>query len=280
MWPSNESLIFGVTLKKQINHYVPHLIPLLFMICVLSGQLLGQQTVQRDQQALMILKQALKAAGGVDLLNSIQDFTGNGTITYFWDDQVNGNVTVRGRGTAQFRIDATLPGGERTVTVNKGVGSVTETDGTVRSIPHPSALKLGSMTFPYMPLLLATQDVSMSITYVGLVDHGGQQAQDIRIQKIYSATEDPQGDRSRLTSRDVFLDPNTSLVIGISDVIDPASGDSQGVRHEVLFSDYRTVNGMAIPFSITETVREQALFTMQLTQISFNSGLTDADFAR
>ena len=47
-----------------------------------------------------MLTQALNAAGGTSAVSMIQDFTGTGTITYFWAGQeVSGPVTVRGLGT-------------------------------------------------------------------------------------------------------------------------------------------------------------------------------------
>ena len=48
--------------------------------------------------------------------------------------------------------------------------------------------------------------------------------------------------------------------------------------HQFEFSNYQTVNGVAVPFSISETARGQALFTIQLNQVTFNSDLADSDF--
>jgi hypothetical protein len=46
----------------------------------------------------------------------------------------------------------------------------------------------------------------------------------------------------------------------------------------MLFSDYRAINGILVPFSITERVAGQTTWTIQLSQIAFNTGLGDTDF--
>ena len=239
----------------------------------------SQQTPQRDTQALTILNQAVAAGGGAALLGPIQDFTGTGTIAYYWSSQVTGSATVKGRGQGQFRIDATLSAGVRTVIANNGAGSITETDGSVELIPYQGAVNLGSMTFPYPLLLNAIQDTSKTIVYVGLTSHLGSQLYDIRIQNTYSAATDPSGLQARQSARDFYIDPNTLLVSSIADVINPAA-DGSGIPHEVVFANYQTVNGVVAPLWITESVRDQSLMTLQLTQINFNTGLTNADFTQ
>jgi len=44
------------------------------------------------------------------------------------------------------------------------------------------------------------------------------------------------------------------------------------------FSDYRVVDGVIAPFSIVEFIAGQRTTTIQLRQIVFDTGLTQADF--
>jgi outer membrane lipoprotein-sorting protein len=48
--------------------------------------------------------------------------------------------------------------------------------------------------------------------------------------------------------------------------------------HEVQFSDYRLVNGVLAPFSITEKNSHQRTSTVQIDHMTFNQGLQDSDF--
>jgi hypothetical protein len=235
--------------------------------------------IQRDQQALAILNQTINAAGGSASLGAIQDFSGIGTITYYWDPQVSGSANVRGRGQGQFRIDATLQDGIRTLIVNNGTGSITGTDGSLTLIPHEAATNLGSMTFPYSALLAVLRDTSINITYVGLVDHQGSQLHDIRIQKIYPSRVDPTGSQSALTARDYFIDPHTLLVASVLNIVGQGA-DGNSISREVVFANYQTVSGLTIPFQIAEKIHDQLMVTLQLAQINFNAGLTESDFAK
>ena len=233
----------------------------------------------RDTQALEILNQTISAAGGAASLSAVQDFSASGTITYYWDSPVSGNATVQGRGPGQFRIDATLQDGIRTVIANNGTGSVTGTDGSVTVIPYAAAINLGSMTFPYSSLVAAVQTSSFKITYVGLVDHQGSQLHDVRVQKTYPSNDDPTGSQSALSVRDYLIDPNSFLIVSVLNIVDQGT-DGNSISREVVFANYQTVNGLAVPFQITEKIHDQTMVLLQLTQINFNTGLTDASFTK
>jgi hypothetical protein len=123
--------------------------------------------------------------------------------------------------------------------------------------------------------MAAIQDSSTSIIYGGLVNHNGASAYDVRIQKVYPIDQDPQGIRGTREARDFYIDANSLVVISIADQIFVTD---QGIPHEVLYSNYQSQNGVNIPLTVAETVRDVTGVTMQLSQATFNSGLTDADF--
>jgi hypothetical protein len=242
----------------------------------------AQNTVQRDQQALAILTQTIAAAGGQQSLASIQDFIESGTIAFNFSDSdpVTGGVTVKSRGLHQLRIDAELPEGRRTTVVNGKGGSLIEADGRTRPIYRQSAKDLGSLTLPYLPLIAAVQDSSTSIIYGGLVTHNGATVYDVRLQKTYTKQQDPSGTEGVREASDFYIDSNTLLVAAVFDrILFDGGHNDQGVPHEVLYSNYQPENGIMAPLTIVETVRGETGFTMTLSQVTFNSGLADSDFA-
>lgn len=237
------------------------------------------ETPQRDPYAIQVLNQCLVAAGGMQALSGIQDYTATGTVTYFWaggPDQ--GSATVRGRGTGQFRFDASLPTGQRFWTVSKSIGSAKEIDGTLRSIPYHNAIHLGSLTFPFPKVLAALQDSSWTISDMGVVEVSGRQANRIGIRKNLVAKADPSGLLTRLTAQEFFVDTVTSQLLRTVDMVHPEKKSTVDYQHEVEFSDYRVVSGLLVPLSITESIGGVKLWTLQLNQINFNTGLRDSDF--
>ena len=123
------------------------------------------------------------------------------------------------------------------------------------------------------------QDTSWSISYIGLVNHGGQQAYDIRFQKIFPQSSDPSGFQSSVTKADFFIDPNTFSILGVQDRAYPKYGEAGNSPHEMEFSNYQVVSGILVPFNMTDLIAGQQTVTIQLSQFTFNSGLTDADFS-
>ena len=240
---------------------------------------LSQNSVQRDQQAVTILTQTIAAGGGQEVLTSIQDFTETGTVTYDWADQVTGNVTVEGRGLNQLKIEAELSGGTRKAVIDHDGGSLKEADGRTRPILRQSAHDLGSLALPCLPLIAAIQDSSTSLIYDGLVTHNGASVYDIRLQKVYTEQEDPSGIRGKREARDFYIDPRLFLITAISDRIYFGGPSDKGVLHEILYSNYQSEDGIPTPLTIAETVWSVTGFTMQLSQVKFNSGLTDSDVA-
>jgi hypothetical protein len=246
---------------------------------------LGQQTgsppltVQRDPQGIAILTQTLSAAGGIQTISPLQDYSAAGNITYYWArKEVQGSVVVKGRGTNQFRLDATLQAGVRSWAVSNGAGFVKEPDGATKPIFYQNTVNFGSLTFPFPCLVAVLEDSSISVSYVGLETKEGQPVQHVQTKKIFPSNIDPRGVFSKLTTRDFFVDPTTFRIVSTLDMVHPDDAYTIDHPHEMFFSDYRSTNGALVPFSMTETVSGQRTYTLQLNQISFNTGLSDSDF--
>jgi hypothetical protein len=244
----------------------------------------GQQsstppTPTRDPQALTILGQALSAGGGLQAIAAIQDFTGNGNITYFWTDQpVQGSVTVRALGVSNFRLDQNLPSGTQSWVASEAGGSEKKADGTIFDLVWANQVKRLSLTWPVALVAAAANNASIQVTYNGQTSYQGRSVYDVRIQQILPSIVDPNGSSSAQTAQDFFIDCSTYSILGLRDQLYGQSSRQQPQAHEIQFSNYQTQNGVQIPFTVTEFITGQETWTLQLTSISFNSGLTSSDF--
>jgi hypothetical protein len=236
-------------------------------------------TPVRDSQALAILAQTANAAGGANTIAAIQDFVGTGLITYFSADQeVQGSVTVKGMGANSFRLDASLPSGTRSWAVDAEQGFIKEEDGTIRSLSPGNALTLAAFTFPYLKIISALSDSSVTVQNLGLVQLNGRAAYQVQTQKNFPIATDPGSELSRLSAQTLFIDSLTFQIIEVRDFIEDANRSTDSYAHEMDFSDYREVDGLLLPFSITETIGSQQTLAIQFSSFAFNSGLTDGDF--
>ncbi len=232
-------------------------------------------TVLRDSQALAVMQQAV-AVGGSTSLGSIQDFTATGSITYFWaGSQVQGTATVRALATTSFRVDANLPQGTRSWVASYGSGTVRNTDGSLVPIPSNNTQNLGALTFPLLKVAAALNNTSLSIQYLSLTSFSGHQVHVIHVQQGLSSSTDI---ISHLSATDFLIDATTYQILLVRDAIHPSDRATQDILHEIEFSDFRPTSGCVVPFSVTERVGGQQTWMLQLSAISFNTGLSDADF--
>jgi hypothetical protein len=260
-------------------------VALLIVLSVLPASLIARQGNQpppapaRDQQAVSILTQCLSAAGGLPAVTAILDFKATGSVTYYWAGQeATGTTIVKGRGTTQFRIDSAVSSGNYTLLVNNLSGELKDIRGRTTPITFANAVNKGNLIFPLAEIANRFPDTTVGITYVGLVTLNGQQVHQISTRRVLMTDTGRGQFMNTLTRRDFFIDPQTSQVVATLDQGHPDNKDQIDFPHVMLFSNYQTVNGILVPFSITERVAGQTTWTMQLSQITFNSGLGDTDF--
>lgn len=242
----------------------------------------AQQTsviVQRDPHGVNILNQCLAAAGGTPAISTVQDFTETGNITYFRaGQQASGSATVQGLGASLFRLDAQLPDGTRSWLVTDTQGSSKKADGTISAISYANAVNLGSLTFPYAGMVAALNDASISISTIGTTTVNGHQGTVIQVQQTFSASDDPTGDLTKFNSRKYVIDPQTLVLLETQDTMWSDDGRMRPVQHEMIFSNFTTVSGLSVPFSVVEKLGGQETWSLQLSSINFNSGLTASTF--
>ena len=161
-----------------------------------------------DSTAANILLQAVNASGFSDPTRPVTDFTATGKITYFWaGEEVSGTATLLGRRGGQFRLDAQLPNGTRSIRVSRGTGWIKEPDGKVRAIATHNAINMGIMTFPILDIATNLDDPQTSTQYLGSEAIAGVQASKVWVQKTFSSSQDPDGALAKLCAREYFVDP-------------------------------------------------------------------------
>ena len=229
-----------------------------------------------------MLNAAVTAALGGSILRPVSDFTAAGTITYYWaGQQVQGTATLRARGFDQFRLDANIPNGTRSYVVSHGVGWLKDTSGSITAIPYFNTINIGILSFPYAGITARLADPLTAISDLGLVNSNSSTTQlhQVHVQRAFPSVQDPNGALAGWCVTDYFLDPQTSLVMQVVDQTRAVGDPTQSFAHEIDLGTYTVVNGVNVPMTVSESVEGQTIWQVQLSSISFNVGLTDADFA-
>lgn len=243
----------------------------------------------RDPQALAVIAQSLAMAGGERTWAGLRDYTAFGNIVSYQskDEQIYGTVTLRGREARQFRMDANLPLGMRSYSIGEGRSTTKDEHGNISRPPDEGAvlpssdgfpqrepLFPGSLALPHQQLLAALKlGRRYSIAYKGTSELDGRSVHCLRIEQLSPTAEiDPGDEMPRYRTLDVYLDVSSLQVLATEALV------PRNVLRRMSYSDYRTVNGVLVPFSIGEELGGQKIWRITLDQVTFNSGLQDANF--
>ena len=234
----------------------------------------------RDPIALGILQQATGAAGGLPAIDMFQSFSATGRITvYRTEEGTEGEVSVKGRGLQEIRVDAHLDGIDEWWFIGKSGGFRKEAGGTVRPLNYQEVINIRSFCPPWPQVARAIRDSLMEVTSLGATKLNGRPAFGVRIRD----TRIPVGQVNvggKLLEKDFYIDGQTFQVIAVEDVSYPMDKIAGGISRRVTFSDYRVVNGTPFPFSISEQVgHHRRLMAIHLVEVSINVPLSDHDFA-
>lgn len=254
--------------------------PLFVAVLFSAATLQAQQSAQQDPQALTILAQYVQASGGLPAIGATKDYTGAGNITFNWaGENVQGTVTVKGRGATQFRMDSSTSQGNESWVVNGLSGVLTAIDGKTTNPASYDLQNAGSLTLPVVRIAAGLNSPTMSIQLMGSVPQGNGTAYQIRL--IPQANPDfaVVSGLNGPGTIDLFIDTSNHQLVSEVETFHSKGNVRQTFTHEIDFSAFQAVNGLLVPMTITEKVGGQQTWTVTLTNVVLNTGLSDSDFA-
>jgi hypothetical protein len=235
---------------------------------------------QRDAALLDVLTRVVAAAGGSHAVASIHDLTESGEITFFWGDGVKGPVTIRTLGGNHFRMEADLPEGRSTWVVNNGDGSRTEADRKPVPISGENAINFGNLTLPVAHLAVALTDATSDVSLMGIEKRRGRSVYRLRVKGQLGLSS--KADIGSSVVKDVLVDALNFEIVSVEDYPYPVyqlNGKlSDTPPREIEYGDFRVVDGVRIPFSISTKLQGQQVMSIRLSSVVFNSNLGEADF--
>jgi hypothetical protein len=227
--------------------------------------------VTKDTQAVDVATQALAAVGGITALNTIADYTATGNMTYHMDvdRDVQGSVTVRGRGVDQLRLDTNLPSGTRSESTS-GITTIKNEDGTVHQMYGQPPMAPARMVLPCLELLMALKSTqSLSLVYKGIVEVDGHSAHDVQVRHVLAEVLPS---KASYVTVDFFIDSSTFQIVMMQDVV------AQNLVRQFRYSNFKVVNGLSMALSISARINDQDVWLLGLSGVNFNLGLQDSDF--
>ncbi|HWZ99071.1 MAG TPA: hypothetical protein VN025_15035 [Candidatus Dormibacteraeota bacterium] len=255
----------------------------LFFLVVVGAEAQSQPTrngeASRDAQAIAILAKCIRATGGESAVKKVKNFNATGTIIHYWGGkEVKGSTTMQARGSDEFRMDSNVTQGTRSIVIGRGKSTINDPNGKSREVPFHNSMNMGALTLPFLPLLEAQEEATTSVLFMGQVSVDGHQAYQIRIIRSFAAQGDNEGILSRLSTKDFFIDSISFLPISARWMTHPFDDYLQDIPQQMLFSDFRAVEGVLVPFAVTETIHGQKTWAFQAETVKLNSELSQSVF--
>jgi hypothetical protein len=229
-----------------------------------------------DIQAISLLTQsAAKLKGNA----ALSDVTLSGTARRIvGSDDDAGTVTLKALSTASARLDFTFASGATREVRNNlttgPVGSWCGSDGALHPLAYHNVLTDPSWFFPVFAVNRVLNGNQNAIVYMGRETRNGEVVEHVSVSQSSSVPL-----LVHLSHVDYFLDSSTLLPSTIAFNTHADGNALLDIPVEISLSDYRTVDGVQVPFHIQKFLNGSLFLDIQLSSVTFNSGLQASDFA-
>jgi zinc protease len=229
-------------------------------------------TTQNDRAAMDLLRRVVEVRGGLMVLRGIKTVVAE-TITTFTMQQGTLPSTTKTyiAYPDRFRVDAEISGAQTTQVFNSGSAWVKSPapDGSYRiqEAPPPMAADFAaSVRRDIIPMLIEAAEGRLTVRK--LTDQTARDGRPVQVLELSG----PQLDRVRL-----FVDAQ-NLIVG--QAYTTPGPQARPILSEELFSDYRFVNGIRVPFETQLLQNGQVVITRTITKVTFNEHVPDTLFNR
>jgi hypothetical protein len=237
------------------------------------------QQAQQDPAAVAVATNSLAAMGAGALSPTQADSRATGVLTMHFDTPVTMNIVLESKGLTQTRAVLQQPAGTSIRVVNGGIGAIQNPDGSIRKLTQVNLFAERVGHIPVLSLLAEVQNPWASVET--LSSAATNTAPDLIIAvSVGPSSDSGQAKIQRSLSRTLFyINQSTGLVDKVA-YTSYSESPNPGIALSVqeVFSDYRTVAGVAVPFHKTTYLDGRLESDLQLNSVSFNVGLPSSDF--
>ncbi len=234
----------------------------------------------KDPQAVAVAQAAFTAMGGAQAIAGYQDSLASGTVTISAaGNQVSYPITMKSKGLRETRVELQMPKGTNVRIVNQGQGAILRPDGSVKTLYSNNTFSEYVNHVPLLSVLADYASGNVNLIYKGVARVQGQPEDIIEVDFVPNL--DPvQGPLFASMSRILYFVNQSTRLVDKTQRSAFAEGDMNSTfTEEVYFADYRSVNGLLVPFHQTVFIDSSLDSDTTFTSVSLNVGLLDSDFA-
>ena len=223
---------------------------------LIALMLTGEAHTARAQDAGKIVEQYLKAAGGTRVLARIQTLTLEGTFTS--DDGKMGTYTLDTKLPNRFYSEL-MAGEKNLIEAYNGKSAWHQNAaGELGTLVGPEGMQMEAAAQYYNSRLVNPKKSKIALAFVGHAQVRGRDAVQL---EVTTATG---------VKRQVYFDPQTHLIV-------KEAAKVGGVEEEILYDDYRAVDGVRLPYKI-ELHRGSDKYEITVTRAVINGTVGERVF--
>jgi zinc protease len=213
-----------------------------------------------------LIRKVVDAKGGLARLKGIKTVTAEAKTTFRMEQGALESVTKTYIAYPdKFRVDANVAGAEVIQVYNSGDAWQRDPNG-VREAPEPMRQEFtASVRRDMFPLLIAAAEGTLATK---LLPEEGRDGKVLRVAEVSGEGFSP----VRL-----YIDPSFQVVRQTFAISGP---DGRAVQAEEVFSDYRAVEGIQVPFRAEVLRNGKPILERTLTEVQFNAELDPTLFTR
>jgi hypothetical protein len=257
---------------------------LLLCLFLLPFPIRAQQTTVTPPQPSAVLLQAYRAMVGAA---SVGDVTLTGTARRIaGSDDETGTAVLKALATGEARMDFSFPSGQRSEvrmsSNNVPGGTWTGPDGKAHPQSQHNLMTDSSWFFPPIALGRFVSSQNSAVSLVGQETRDGVSVVHLTVSQQSTVPDVPAdiaAEMQHLSQMDIFLDSSTQFPVAVAFNQHPDNDAGLDIPIEIRFSDYRTVNGVQVPFHVQRYLNNCLIVDIQIQAATLNSGLTASAFA-
>ena len=219
-----------------------------------------------DARAMMVLQQVVAAKGGLETLKSVRTVVADAETSFRMEQGTLASTTKTYVSYPdKFRVDANV-GGQQVVQVYNAGAAWTRNPAGIQDVPAPMRDEFAaSVRRDMIPLLIGASEGTLTVT---LLPEQGSEGRVLRVLEISGLGVAPV--RLYVDGQGFVARQNYAS----------AGPDGRAEQAEEVFSDYRSVNGIQVPFRADLVRRGTVILSRTLTDVAINGPIDDRLFAR
>jgi len=235
---------------------------------------LGQTITQPSSNSVLVSQISNSFSNG-EVVHNIQ-ISGN-AMWYLGNQGDSGSVVLTASSDGQSEVQLDLQTlGQRTETQAAGTPpdaacAWSGSDGVVHQIHTSNCSKPLLWFLPCFSLQSSLSSDNVDLVDLGIETDGLAQAyRHVRIQLSSSTSDSIPADFTSRTAMDLELSPQVLLPASLTYTITPDDGASTPIPFKILYSDYRSVDGVEIPFLIQRYANGALQLEIHVSSVSVN----------